>query len=130
MTEQAAVLSKILIVDDELIMIRLLDDMLQTHYSLQFATTGADALALVFSNPPDLILLDVELPDLSGYEICRAIRDNPATRDLPVIFLTSNDQQSEVQRGLEVGGTAYVIKPFRVGELLTSIENQLGKHQQ
>jgi CheY-like chemotaxis protein len=124
MTEPTPI-PNILVVDDEAIMIRLLDDMLQDRYSLQFATTGADALSLIFSDPPDLILLDVELPGLNGYEVCRAVRDNPATSDIPVIFLTSNDRQSDLLSATEAGGMDYVCKPFNVMALQERIDAQL-----
>ena len=115
----------ILIVDDEAIMIRLLDDLLESSYDLQFAMNGADALALLDCSSPDLILLDVELPDMSGYDVCRAIRNNPATHEIPVIFLTSNDRQSDLRSGFEAGGMDYVNKPVNIADLMTRIETHI-----
>ena len=118
-------LPTILVVDDEPIMIRLLDDMLESRYDLTFAMTGADALSSVALYPPALILLDVELPDMSGYDVCRAIRNNPASKDLPVIFLTSNDRQEDHASGLEAGGMDYVCKPVNVMDLTQRIDRHL-----
>ncbi len=124
MTEQTP-LPTVLVVDDEPIMIRLLDDLLDSRYDLRFAMTGKEAVASVVENPPDLILLDVELPDMSGYDVCRAVRNNPATQEIPVIFLTSNDRQSDILSGMEAGGMEYLRKPVEITELILRIDTHL-----
>ncbi len=115
----------ILVVDDEPIMIRLLDDMLGSRYDLAFAMSGTEALASVALYPPELILLDVELPDMSGYDVCRAVRNSPASREIPVIFLTSNDRQTDLVSGFEAGGMDYVCKPVNFAVLSQRIDRHL-----
>jgi two-component sensor histidine kinase len=119
-----------LAVDDEPIIIMMLDDLLAPHYRMLLATTGEEALRLAVAEAPDLVLLDIGLPDLDGYEVCRRLRGSEATRDLPVIFLSSHDLRSEIVRGFEAGGMDYVRKPFEVTELLARIETHLRLHQQ
>ena len=77
MPEPIATLPRILVVDDEPIMIKMLNELLKTRYDVQFTASGEQALTLVGEAAPELILLDVGLPDLSGYEVCRRLRDNP-----------------------------------------------------
>ena len=110
MTDPTATLPQILVVEDEPIMIRMLNEVLKTRYKVQFAASGEQALALVGAAAPELILLDVGLPDLSGYEVCRRLRDNPATREIPVIFLTKHGERQEILQGFEAGGKDYVLK--------------------
>ncbi len=76
------------------------------------AENGEDCLALVSKVKPDVILLDVMMPRMDGFETCRRLKANPETRSIPVIFLTAKAQQFEVKQGLEVGGLGYLIKPF------------------
>ena len=130
MAESITPLPRILIVDDEWLMVRLLDDVLKSHYQLLSATTGQEALARAFSEVPELILLDVGLPDLDGYEVCRRLRENRVTCNIPVIFLTNFDTRKEVVRGFEVGGNDYILKPFGVIELMARIDNHLGQYRE
>ena len=125
MPEPTANFPRILVVDDEPIMIRLLNEVLKTRYQVQFATTGEEALVSVGANAPELILLDVGLPDLSGYEVCRRLRDIPATHDIPVIFLTKHGERQEILQGFEAGGQDYVLKDAGLMELLARIDTHL-----
>ena len=130
MAETTAPLPRILIVDDEPLIIRMLNEVLRSRYLLQVAVTGREALSLALADPPELILLDVGLPDLDGYEVCRRLRDHDRTNDIPVIFLTNHDSRKEVIRGFEAGGTDYVYKPFGVMELMARIDTHLRQHRQ
>lgn len=125
MPEPTATLPLLLVVDDEPITIRMLNNVLKTRYQVQFAITGEEALAAVGANAPDLILLDISLPGIDGYEVCRLLRDNPATRDIPVIFLTRHDQRKEILHGFDVGGKDYVLKDAGVMELIARIDTHL-----
>ena len=130
MPEPTATLPLLLVVDDEPITIRMLNNVLKTRYQVQFAITGEEALAAVGANPPELILLDISLPGIDGYEVCRLLRDNPATRDIPVIFLTRHDQRKEILHGFDVGGKDYVLKDAGVMELIARIDTHLQMRRQ
>ena len=130
MAELTTTLPRILVVDDEALIIRMLNEMLKTRYELLVATSGEEALALAVAAAPELILLDVGLPDLNGYEVCRQLRDNPATRQIPVIFLTNHDERREILRGFDVGGKDYVLKNAGIMELMARIDTHLLLHRQ
>lgn len=130
MTDPSPHLPRILVVDDEPLIIRMLHEVLKPRYELQMASSGEEALVLASSDSPELILLDIGLPDLDGYEVCRRLRANESTRDVPVIFLTNHDTRKEVVRGFEAGGTDYVLKPFGVIELMARIDTHLRQHRQ
>lgn len=130
MTEPTSPLTRILVVDDEPLIIRMLNEVLKSRYLLQMAISGEEALSLAFAEPPDLILLDVGLPDFDGYEVCRRLRATERTRDIPVIFLTNHDSRKEVVRGFEAGGNDYVLKPCGVIELMARIDTHLRQHRQ
>lgn len=105
----------ILIVDDVPSNIKILGDALKEHYHVRAALNAKDALAIASSqDPPDLILLDVVIPEMDGYEICRELKNNDATRHIPVIFTTSKDQEEDETKGLEAGAVDYITKPFRL----------------
>jgi len=76
---------------------------------------------------PDIVLLDIMLPDIDGYEICRKIRLDPNTRGIPVIFVSGKSKQEDVNRGLSIGGQDYITKPFQNDELLASINRFIGR---
>ncbi len=116
----------LLLVDDTPANIQILVGLLQADYELKVATRGAQALKICEQTPQlDLILLDVMMPEMDGYEVCRALRANPATRNLPVIFLTAKAEVDDVVRGFELGGNDYVAKPFRPPELLARVRTHL-----
>jgi len=121
----------ILIVDDEPITIRLLGSILEDEFEIFVATNGAQALSRANARPhPDLILLDVMLPDTDGYEICVLLKDNPATREIPVIFLTARDSEEDETQGLEVGAADFITKPIRAEILQARIHTQLALQNQ
>jgi DNA-binding response OmpR family regulator len=117
---------EILIVDDEPANLELLFGMLSAqHYDVRVAN-GADlALTVVQSSLPDLILLDINMPDMNGYEVCRRLKADPNTRDVPVIFISANDYTEDKIEAFRAGGVDYVTKPFQVEEVITRIESQL-----
>ena len=116
---------RVLIVDDVKANVDVLVAALRGHHKLSVALGGPQALELVGRAPPDLVLLDVMMPDVDGYEVCRRLRADPATRELPVIFLTALDDTQSKVRGFEAGGTDYVTKPFDVVEVRARVRSLL-----
>jgi adenylate cyclase len=110
MTEQN---QKILVVDDERFNINVLVDLLKPSYKMMAAKSGQQALKAAHSaNPPDLILLDIMMPEMDGYEVCRRLKADEATRDIPVIFVTAMGETNDETRGLELGAVDYITKPI------------------
>lgn len=113
----------ILIVDDEPKNIQLLGSLLREKgYLVEFALDGARALSWLDAKPFDLVLLDIMMPGMDGYEVCRRIKENLGTRHIPVIFLTAKTEIEDIVKGFEVGGTDYVTKPFKSPELLARVK--------
>lgn len=118
--------STVLIVDDVPFNIAAISSLLKGEYTLATAESGIKALNIARSGqPPDLILLDVMMPGMDGYEVCRQLKADPATRDIPVIFLTSHDDAKEVVRGFEAGAVDYIAKPAEAGILKARIRTHL-----
>lgn len=105
---------KILIVDDTPPNIRILGQALQRDYDVLVATNGSAGLALAASERPDLVLLDIMMPEMDGYEVCAALKANPALASIPVIFITAMAQEEDEARGLAAGAVDYIRKPFSV----------------
>lgn len=103
---------KILIVDDEPANIDLLAAVLEEDGEILFATSGSAALSMAERERPDIVLLDVVMPDLDGYEVCRRLKDNPETAQIPVVFITALDQETDEETGLNLGAVDYVAKPI------------------
>jgi class 3 adenylate cyclase len=117
---------KILVVDDAPKSLKLLADLLAVKgYSVVTADGGAAALRQVAAENPDLVLLDVMMPDLNGYEVCRAIRANPVTEMLPVVMVTALDPASERVKGIEAGADDFLSKPIHQAELLARVKSLL-----
>jgi putative two-component system response regulator len=128
MTDQAGNGKKatVLIVDDTPDNIAQMSALLKSDYRTKVATGGERALQVAFSDdPPDLILLDVVMPGLDGYEVCQRLKANPKTADIPVIFLTSRTQEEDEQRGLEVGAVDYITKPISPPITLARVKTHL-----
>ncbi|MEM9543228.1 MAG: response regulator, partial [Cyanobacteria bacterium P01_E01_bin.42] len=118
--------SNILIVDDRLSNLRLLADLLEEQdFQVRKATCGKVAIKAAQKDPPDLILLDIQMPDLDGYEVCKQLKLDPKTRDIPIIFLSALDAVFDKVKAFEVGGIDYITKPFQYEEILARINNQL-----
>lgn len=115
----------ILLVDDAPTNIQVLNETLKDDYRLFFATSGKDALRLINESPPDLIILDVIMPDMDGYEVCRAIKANALSQDIPIIFITSMRQQEDEVIGLELGAVDYITKPFNPAIVRLRVRNQI-----
>ncbi len=116
----------VMIVDDTPTNIRVLAESLRTEYRVQVASSGSAALELIERHgSPDLILLDIMMPEMDGYEVCRRIKDNPATRNIPVIFVTSRDDALDEERGLKLGAVDYIIKPFHLPIVAARVQNHI-----
>jgi adenylate cyclase len=114
--------SKILVVDDTPHNVKLLADLLGAKgYDVRTAASGAEALALLPGFNPDIVLLDVMMPGMSGYEVCKEIRNNPETRLLPVVMVTALDAAEERIKGIEVGADDFLSKPINTNELLARV---------
>ena len=116
---------RILVVDDTPANIQILAEILKGKYQLSIATNGKQALEALQKVHPDLILLDVMMPELDGFETCRRIKASEASRDIPIIFLTSKTETSDIVTGFEIGAVDYVGKPFNAHELLARINTHL-----
>ena len=101
-------LPTVLVVDDEPINIEILAEILGELYEIVFATSGTEALEMASSLHPDLILLDVVMPDMDGYEVCARLQELPRVADIPLIFVTSQDDYLAELRGLELGAVDYI----------------------
>ena len=118
--------SRILIVDDVKANVDVLVEALRGHYKLSVALDGASALRSMERNPADLVLLDIMMPPgIDGYEVCRRIRANDATREIPVMFLSSLEDVKDKARGFEVGGNDYLTKPFETLEVKARVHSLL-----
>jgi len=116
----------VLIVDDAPENIRLLGEELAQDYDLVVATNGEDALGIAFSeDPPDLILLDIVMPGMDGYDVCKRLKAEEATRHMPVIFLTAKSNESDEQKGLSLGAVDYITKPFSLAIVKARVKNHL-----
>ncbi|MFA6033015.1 MAG: response regulator [Myxococcota bacterium] len=115
----------LLLVDDIPENLQVLATNLSDEYDLAFATNGQQAIDMAMENPPDLILLDVMMPGMDGYEVCRELRRRPKTATIPVIFVTARADTDDVVRGFDAGGMDYVTKPFRTAELRARINTHV-----
>ena len=116
----------VFVVDDHPDNVALLAQLLRNAgYLVRVANSGRRALAAVASQPPELILLDINMPELSGYEVCAQLKANPATRDIPVMFLSALDDVRDKIDAFKAGGVDYVTKPFQAEEVLARVADQL-----
>ncbi len=116
----------LLLVDDAPANIQVANSILKDEYRVRVATSGAKALELVKVKPvPDLILLDVEMPEMDGYEVCRRLKADPETREIPVIFLTGKTEAEDETRGFSVGAVDYIHKPFSPAVVKARVQTHL-----
>lgn len=127
-------LGSILLVDDKPDNLRLLSTMLMEHqYEVRRVTKGVMALKTAKAAPPDLIVLDIKLPDIDGYEVCESLKSDPMTAEIPIIFISALDNVLDKVKAFSVGGVDYITKPFQVEEVLVRVKNHLTlriQHQQ
>lgn len=117
---------KILVVDDIPENIQIIINFLRKlNLDISFATSGVQCLKMLTNKKADLILLDVQMPEMDGFEVCRRLKINVSTADIPVIFLTANNLQESIVNGFEVGGVDYITKPFNQQELIKRIYTHL-----
>lgn len=117
---------QILVVDDKPDNLRLLSAMLaHHHYEVRKALSSSRVIESVKADAPDLILLDIRMPEIDGYEVCTILKKDPETRDIPIIFLSALDDTLDKVNAFAVGGSDYITKPFQEAEVLARIENQL-----
>lgn len=116
---------KILVVDDQPVNIQIIHQMLNADYQIFMATSGAQAITLCQNNPPDLILLDVVMPELDGFATCRLLKQQPELAHIPVIFVSGMQSQEDETLCWEAGGADFVIKPVHAVTLQQRIKTQL-----
>jgi DNA-binding response OmpR family regulator len=119
---------EILIVDDELdVVVPIQFLMEQQGYSVMIAQRGEDALDFIYQYKPDLVLLDIMLPGIDGWQVCEIVRLNPNYRNIKIIFLTAKGRKEEIAKGLALGADDYITKPFSNAELVAKVKQLLEK---
>jgi CheY-like chemotaxis protein len=122
-------MAKILVAEDEADIRELVTFMLRfAGHEVLAATNGEDAVLSAFREIPDLVLLDVRMPRMTGYDACRMIRANPDLRNVPVVFLSAKGQESEVRSGMAAGAEEYLLKPFSPMDLANKVKVILARH--
>ena len=119
---------KILIVDDEPNILLSLDFLMKKNgHSVFLARNGEEALASIEQNMPDLIILDIMMPDIDGYEVCKQIKANASLEHTKIIFLSAKSRQEDIDKGLAMGADQYVTKPFSTKQIMQEIINLLNQ---
>ncbi|MBF0381118.1 MAG: diguanylate cyclase [Magnetococcales bacterium] len=126
---QAKQQAAILIVDDVPGNIRTLVEILHADYEIYMATNGQDAIDIALSNKLDLILLDVIMPEMDGYEVCKKLKDNPTTCEVPIIFVSGQNDEIHEAQGLELGAVDYISKPAKPAILKARVKNHIETKQ-
>lgn len=117
---------KILIVDDEPNIVMSLDYLLRRkNFETFIARNGTEALSSIYDHAPDLILLDIMMPDVDGYQICKQVKENPETKHIKVIFISAKSKKDDIDKGYSLGADMYIMKPFSNKEILEQITNLL-----
>lgn len=121
-------MAKILVAEDERDIRELIGHTLRfAGFDVILAANGIEAVRLAPEEQPDLIILDVRMPRMTGYEACRQLKENPATSAIPIVFLSAKGQEGEIEQGLASGADAYILKPFAPEELSNQVEEILGR---
>lgn len=124
--EQQALKKKILVIDDEPHIVKLVHLCLGTRrYDVFSAYSGKDALQLIKTTQPDLVVLDIMMPGINGYEVCQALKENPMTARIPIIILSAKSQMDDKLHAIDVGADDYICKPFDPAELARRIRLNL-----
>jgi DNA-binding response OmpR family regulator len=121
-------MARILVAEDERDIRELIGFTLRHHgHTVLSAPNGEEALALALRELPDLVLLDIRMPRLTGYDVCRRLRAEPSTREIPIAFLSAKGQEAEIQAGMDAGATDYILKPFAPDQLINRVALLLGE---
>ena len=121
-------MTKILVAEDERDIRELIGFTLRyAGFEVILVNNGTEALQKASSELPDLILMDVRMPKMTGYEACRQLKDNPATQAIPVVFLSAKGQEGEIEQGLASGAEEYIVKPFAPDELADQVKDILAR---
>lgn len=122
---------RILIIEDDDIIRENLKDILETfNYQIFSHSNGQEGLEAIKQTLPDLILCDIIMPDLNGYDVLKEIQDNPMLPNIPFVFLSAKAEKTDISKGLELGAQGYLVKPFTVNELLNAIKKGLNRSKQ
>ena len=117
---------RILVVDDQQDNLELLSTMLRLQgYKVEVFDRGKSALATAQARPPDVMLLDISMPEMDGFEVCQKIKNDPCTKDIPIIFISSLNTAKDKTQAFKSGGSDYITKPFQIEEVVVRVENQL-----
>jgi DNA-binding response OmpR family regulator len=119
--------AKILLVDDSKTTLFMEEMILKADYELVRASDGEEALEVAAVENPDLVLLDVVMPKMDGFEVCRRLREREQTKDTPIIMVTTRGEGENMEKGFANGCTDYIAKPFKSLELLTKVKNYLAR---
>lgn len=117
--------ARLLIVDDQAINIQILYEILKADYDVHMATSGEQAIAFCQAHLPDLVLLDVVMPDIDGYEVCRELKAHPLTQSIPLIFITAQNNPAEEALGLEMGAVDFISKPVNPAVVRARVQTHL-----
>ena len=119
-------MSKILVAEDERDIRELIDFTLRfAGFEVVLAANGIEAIERAPQEQPDLIMLDVRMPKMTGYEACRRLKENPATSEIPIVFLSAKGQDGEIKEGLNSGAVEYIVKPFAPDDLTDQVKDIL-----
>lgn len=118
---------RILLVDDSTTTLFMEEMILKASYELERASDGEEAIEKALAAPPDLVLLDLVMPGMDGFEVCRRLREEPTTRDVPVIMVTTRGEEHNVEKGFAAGCTDYVTKPINTLEIKAKVRTYLGE---
>ena len=122
--------ANIMVVDDEPANLKLLENVLKTHgHTVRSFPTGRLALAAAAQKPPDLLLLDINMPEMNGYEVCERLKSNPELSAIPVIFLSARNTTEDKVKAFQTGGADYISKPFQLEEVEARVETHLKLHE-
>jgi len=122
-------MTKILVAEDERDIRELIGFTLRfAGFEVVLVSNGTEAIEKALSERPDLILLDVRMPKMTGYEACRQLKEDPATRSIPVVFLSAKGQEGEIEQGLASGAVEYIVKPFAPDELISQVKDILARY--
>ncbi|MEI7811235.1 MAG: response regulator [Ignavibacteria bacterium] len=115
----------VLIVDDNPVNLKLAAVILSPYYQLSITDNGATAIKIAEFKRPDLILLDIMMPDISGFDLCVRFKKNERTKNIPIIFLTAKNEASDIMKAFEIGGVDYILKPFNASDILFRVKAQI-----